>query len=117
MLFASLGPLLAGPEGPPTEELVRKLIAEEARVIPGKINIAVILLGRARMGDGFETDDAARVVFIWNRVEEGRNVRRVDERIFYWNEKYGWFFYAATHPRGGEAVEICSEKEGLLRLR
>lgn len=117
MLFASLGTLLAGPEGPPSEALVRKLIAEEAEVVPTKINIAVVLQGRAKRGEGFETDDAARVVFIWNRVEDGRNVRRVEARTFYWNEKYGWFFFATTHPRGGEAVDICSEKEGILRLR
>ena len=117
VLLVGMGGVSAGERRALSEELAQKLIAQEAEILPGKVTVAVVLQGQARLGEDFETDDAARVVFLWNRTVEGRRVRRVEERTFFWNEKYGWFFYFPSKPRGGEAVDICSETEGVVRVR
>lgn len=107
----------ARPEAPPTEELVARLIAEQAEVAPTTINVAVILNGEAKLEGGFLTRDAVHVHFVWTVIVDGRRVREAGHRTLFWNEKYGWFIFRTTKPRGGEAIDICSEKLGLLRLR
>ena len=107
----------ARPETPPTEELVARLIADEAEVLASTINVAVILDGEAKLEGSFLTKDAVHVEFVWTVLIDGRRVRKADHRTFFWNEKYGWFIFRAVNPRGGEAIDICSEKLGLLRLR
>ena len=107
----------ARPEAPPSEELVARLIAEEAEVAPTTINVAVILNGEAKLEGNFLTRDAVHVHFVWSVIVDGRRVREVGHRTFFWNEKYGWFIFRTVEPRGGQAIDICSEKLGLLRLR
>ena len=107
----------ARPVEPPTEELIAKLIAEEAEVLASTINVAVILDGEAKLEGSFLTKDAVHVHFVWTVLVDGRRVREAAHRTFFWNEKYGWFIFRTVNPRGGQAIDICSEKLGLLRLR
>ena len=106
----------ARPDQLPSEKLVARLIGEEAEVVPSTINVAVILAGEAKLEDKF-TSKAAHVEFVWTENVDGRRVRTAAHRTFFWNEKYGWFIFRVVDPRGGQAIDICSEKLGLLRLR
>lgn len=117
VILMGVGGAGARPVDPPTEELVAKLIGEEAEVLPNSINVAVIIDGEAKLEGNFLTGEAVHVEFVWSVVEDGRRVRRVAHRTFFWNEKYGWFIFRKVSPRGGDAIDICSEKLGLLRLR
>lgn len=105
------------PAEPPSEALVARLIAEESEVVASTINVAVILDGESKLEGDFLTSDAVHVHFVWTVLVDGRRVRQTAHRTFFWNQKYGWFIFRTVHPRGGEAIDICSEKLGMLRLR
>lgn len=107
------------PEPPslPDATLVTKLLGEEAEIVPNQINVAFIVRGDALVTKAFVTDHAVHAKFTWPILENGRRVRRVGSRTLYWNEQYGWFIYREVMRRGGEAIDICSELQGLLTIR
>lgn len=107
----------AEPDGPPSRELVRKLLADEAEVLERTINVGIILPGTSTSADGFEASRAVRVIYLWDEERGNLHERVVAERIFFWNEDYGWFTWGKNTLHGHEVLDICSEKKGLIRLR
>ena len=116
---ASLGMLQAQtgrPDLPPHETLAR-LLGEEARVRAADITIAVVVRGEADLSKNFKTKDAIHVTFIWPVAENGRRVRAVENRVFLWNEEYGWFIFFESERRGLPVINICSEKLGMIEIK
>lgn len=101
----------------PDPQLVARLIADETGVVQREIHVAVVLEVEAEMCDGVVAVRSAHATFIWPVLEDGHRVRKAGERTFHWNQELGWFMYRLVHPRGGEAVDICSEHKGLIRVR
>ena len=119
LVLLSLGALQAQTSRPalPSHETLARLLGEEARVRPAEITIAVVVRGEANLSKDFKTKDAIHVTFIWPVAEKGRRVRAVENRVFLWNEEYGWFLFFEGERRGLSVINICSEKLGLIEVK
>ena len=105
------------PESLPREKLIRSLITLDEQIKSDQIEVAIVLPGELTCESGFVCRQAARVILVMPMIENGRKVRRVAERIFLWNEQWGWFTYREVQRRGGEAILVFSEKAGLAEFR
>lgn len=100
----------------PTAELAPKeavrLISLKANVLANTIEVAFIVDGSAKCGEGFEVKHVRRVAAI-HAVRDGSLSSR--GLVFYdlfWNEALGWFMWESRQERAGDAVYIWSELKG-----
>lgn len=100
----------------PTADLAPKeavrLISLKANVLPNTIEIAFIVDGSARCGEGFEVKHVRRVAAIHTVRDGALASRRLVFYDLFWNESLGWFMWESRPERGGDAVYIWSELKG-----
>ena len=84
---------------------------------PAEITIAVLVRGEADLSKNFKTKDAIHVTFIWPVAENGRRVRAVENRVFLWNEEYGWFIFFEGERHGLPVINVCSELLGMIEIK
>ena len=101
----------------PSEKLIRSLITLDEEIKSNRINVAMVLRGKFSSQSGFVYEEAVRVLMVRPVIEDGRSVRRVAERIFHWNQKWGWFCYREEQRRSGAVILIFSEKAGLVEIK
>ena len=114
---AQSGDFRPAPPLPPDEGLVARLVSEQTGVPRKEIAVAVIIEAEAELCEGVQAKHTVQAAFVWPVLENGRRVRRVGYRTFFWNERWGWFLYRPVSIRGGEAIDICSEHKGLIQVR
>ena len=102
----------AEPSGDLGEDLAKQLIAEMLEIPARGIDVATMIDGTKRSGDGFEERQVRRVTAVHPVLEEGRMIRRVRCYDFSWSPRYGWFHKEIRTSRSGEEVWIWSETEG-----
>ena len=102
---------------PPSVELVQKLIALEKEIRVETISVGMILEGEIRGEDKFTCRHAARAVVIFPVNEKGRLRRKVQEKVFLWSERWGWFTYFEAEVRDTKIIQIFSEIEGAVQVR
>ncbi len=110
--------IAAAPATDLTPKDALRLISMRSNVLENTVEIAFIVEGASRCGDGyFETSHVRRVAAIQPvRVDSGQR-RRVVFHDFYWNEELGWFTWEKVNERAGEAIYIWSELKGEFRNR
>lgn len=100
----------------PTADLAPKeavrLISLKANVLPNAMEIAFIVDGSARCGEGFEVKHVRRVAAIHAVRDGARSSRRLVFYDLFWNKSLGWFMWESRPERAGEAVYIWSELKG-----
>ncbi len=100
----------------PTTDLAPKeavrLVSLKANVLPNTIEIAFIVDGSARCGEGFEVKHVRRVAAIHAVRDGSLSSRRLVFYDLFWNEALGWFMWESRAERAGDAVYIWSELKG-----
>jgi hypothetical protein len=100
----------------PSAELAPKeairLISLKENVLPNAMEIAFIVEGSARCGEGFEVKHVRRVAAIHAVRDGARSSRRLVFHNLFWNEALGWFMWESRPERTGDAVYIWSEIRG-----
>ena len=100
----------------PTADLAPKeavrLISLKANVLPNTIEVAFIVDGSARCGEGFEVKHVRRVAAIHAVRDGSLSSRRLVFYDLFWNESLGWFMWESRLERAGDAVYIWSELKG-----
>lgn len=113
-MFALLS--VVGFAAEPTADLAPKeavrLISLKANVLPNTIEVAFIVDGSARCGEGFEVRHVRRVAAIHAVRDGSLSSRRLVFYDLFWNEFLGWFMWESRPERGGDAVYIWSELKG-----
>ena len=110
-LFVATG-LAAEPSGDLAPKEAVRLISLKANVLPNTLEIAFIVDGSARCGEGFEVKHVRRVAAIHAVRDGNRSTRRLVFYDLFWNEFLGWFMWESRPERAGEAVYIWSEFKG-----
>jgi hypothetical protein len=100
----------------PTADLAPKeavrLISLKANILPNTIEIAFIVDGSARCGEGFEVKHVRRVAAIHAVRDGSSQSRRLVFYDLFWNGSLGWFMWESRPERAGDAVYIWSEIKG-----
>lgn len=116
--FVFSGGLLAQESPPaPGTALVQRLISMEEEIREDTISVAIVQAGEFACEDMFVCQHAARATVIYPINEKGRRPRRVQKKIFFWNEEWGWFSSQELVLRGAETIRIFSEKKGIIDVR
>lgn len=105
---------------PPTHELTAetaiKLIKEVNEEYQERVDIAMIVDGKARSGD-FQLEHVRQVVALHPVPENGKRVKRMRTYQFQWSDDYGWFAWEKREERGVDVIYIWSELKGEVILR
>ncbi|MEJ6831023.1 MAG: hypothetical protein QNK61_12600 [Akkermansiaceae bacterium] len=57
------------------------------------------------------------VVFIAPKQVGGNRRRSIFYRTFYYDQTWGWYLYSQKDIRGGDAIQVVSQNEGVFELR
>jgi len=98
-------------------ELVAKLIAVANQVRANEVTVGPMQAVDEKIGPTSVATGGLCVTFIAPVIEEGRRVRQVQKRFFYYDDDWGWYLFAIETLRGGEGVDVVSEREGRMILR
>lgn len=118
LLFLMVG-LSGAQEGRPrlVRSLVAKLIAEANQIRESEVTVGPMQAVQEEIGKALTTTDGVCVTFVAPVIEDGRRVRRVQKRLFYHDEDWGWYLFAIEGFRGGEGIDLVSERKGRVILR
>ncbi|MEO5714017.1 MAG: hypothetical protein ABIT37_11070 [Luteolibacter sp.] len=113
--------MVTGFAAEPTVDLAPKdavrLVSLKANVPANSIEIAFIVDGSAKCGEGFEVKHVRRVAAIHSVRDGASQSRRLVFYDLFWNETLGWFMWESRPERAGEAVYIWSEFKGEIVIR
>lgn len=111
--------LAGAQEGRPrlARALVAKLIAEANQIRESEVTVGPMQAVQEEVGKALTTTDGVCVTFVAPVIEDGRRVRRVQRRLFYHDEDWGWYLFAIEGFRGGEGIDLVSERKGRIILR
>lgn len=97
--------------------LVAKLIAEANQIRESEVTVGPMQAVQEEIGKALTTTNGVCVTFIAPVIADGRRVRRVQKRLFYHDEEWGWYLFAIEGFRGGEGIDLVSELKGRVILR
>lgn len=100
-----------------TRELAAKLIAEANLVRPTEVAVGPMHVVERKLDSATVATEGLCVTFVAPRIVNGGRRREVQVRTFFYDREWGWYLYAIETIRGGEAIDIVSEKNGRFEVR
>lgn len=97
--------------------LVAKLLAEANQVREREVTVGPMQAVQEQIDRTATATGGVCVTFIAPVFEAGRRVRTVQKRIFYFDEEWGWYLFAIEDLRGGDGIDVVSERKGRMVLR
>lgn len=104
------GPLL-------DRELAAKLIAMANQVRVPEVTVGPMLPVDQKIASTLNATSGVCVHFIAPLPESGRRVRTAQKRVLYYDEEWGWYMYSIENLRGGDGIEIVSQRKDRFMLR
>ncbi len=98
-------------------ELVAKLVAEANQIRQNEITIGPMQEVERMMDETTTVKGGICVTFIAPVIENGGRRRTVQTRTLFYDSERGWYLFAVETVRGGEAIDVASEKKGRIGLR
>lgn len=117
VILTILSPLQAGEDPVLSRELAAKLIAEANLVRPTEVAIGPMHEVDRKLDTSTVAKGGICVTFVAPRIVNGGRRREVQFRTFFYDREWGWYLYAIETIRGGEAIDIVSEKNGRFEVR
>lgn len=98
-------------------EVVAKLIAEANQIRQNEITVGPMQEIERIMDETTTVKGGICVTFIAPVIQNGGRRRTVQTRTFFYDEEWGWYLFAVETVRGGDAIDVVSQKKGRIELR
>lgn len=98
-------------------EVVAKLVAESNQIRQNEITVGPMQEIERIMDETTTVKGGICVTFIAPVIQNGGRRRTVQTRTFFYDEEWGWYLFAVETVRGGDAIDVVSEKKGRIELR
>ena len=98
-------------------DVAAKLISEANQVRSSEVTVGPMHSVDRKLDESTTLLNGVCVTFIAPVIDEGRRRRLSQTRTFFYDEEWGWYLYAVEEGRGGDQIDIVSEKKGRIVLR
>lgn len=98
-------------------ELAVKLVAEANQIREKEVTVGPMQVVDQKVDKTTTVKGGICVTFIAPVIENGGRRRTVQTRTFFYDADWGWYLFAVETVRGGDAIDVVSERKGRFELR
>ena len=100
-----------------TRSLAANLIGLLHEVRSEEVTVGPLQRVEFEISKGVTAKDGVCVTYIAPVIKNGGRRREAGHQTFLYDPEYGWYCFVVLNLRGGEGIELVTEKKGIIQLK
>lgn len=117
LFFIMLSPAQANERETLTRSLAANLIGLLHEVRSNEVTVGPMQRVEFEISKGVTAKDGVCVTYIAPVIKNGGRRRETGHQTFLHDPEYGWYCFVILNLRGGEGIELVTEKKGIIQLK